>query len=115
MTAACLRIGMNVNGLRLEAIVALDPRRFYPVCTDGKHTAPPEDRGVAWAYMQMVDRHHVPLEAMAVVARTLDRLLEADDHTTMRQIIGDAETFRKAVAQLDMYMQFQPTHFDRDR
>jgi hypothetical protein len=70
--------------LRLEAVLPLEPRRIYPVCTGGKRAAPPEDCGGAWAYLQMVDRHHVPLEAMTVVARTLDRLLAADDHTTMR-------------------------------
>jgi hypothetical protein len=36
----------------------------------------------------MVDRHHVPLEAMAVVVTVLNRLLKADDQTTIRQIIG---------------------------
>jgi Plasmid pRiA4b ORF-3-like protein len=35
-----------VCDLRLEAIVAPDPRRFYPVCTGGKHAAPPEACGV---------------------------------------------------------------------
>jgi hypothetical protein len=50
---------------------------------------------------------------MAVVARVLNRLLEADDHTTMRQIIGDRDTFREAVDQFDAYLQFQPEHFDR--
>jgi hypothetical protein len=99
--------------LRLEAILPLDPRRIYPVCTGGKRAAPPEDCGGAWAYLQRVERHHVPLEAMAVVARVLSCLLEADDHTTMRQIIGDRETFREAVDQLDAYLQFQPEHFDR--
>ena len=54
-----------------------------------------------------------PLEAMAVVARALERLLEADDQTTMRQVIGDAETFREAVAQLDAYIQFQRAYVDR--
>jgi hypothetical protein len=99
--------------LRLEAIVPLDPRRIHPVCTGGKRAAPPEDCGGAWAYMQVVERHHVPLEAMTVVARALDRLLAANDQTTMRQVIGDAETFRDAVDQLDAYLQFQPEHFDR--
>jgi hypothetical protein len=102
-----------VCDLRLEAIVPLDPRRFYPICTGGKRAAPPEDCGGAWAYMQLVDRHHVPLEAMAVVATVLNRLLEADGQTTIRQVIGDAETFREAVDQLDAYLQFQPEHFDR--
>jgi Plasmid pRiA4b ORF-3-like protein len=52
-----------VCDLRLEAIVPLDPRRFYPLCTGGKRAAPPEDCGGAWAYLQRVDRHSVPLEA----------------------------------------------------
>ena len=90
-----------VCDLRLEAMLPMDPRRRYPVCTGGKRAAPPEDCGGAWAYLQMVDRHHVPLEAMTGVARALDRLLKADDQTTIRQIIGDQETFREAVDQLD--------------
>jgi hypothetical protein len=102
-----------VCDLRLEAIVPLDPRRVYPICTGGKRAAPPEDCGGAWAYLQMVDHHHVPLEAMAVVARGLDRLLKADDQTTIRQLIGDRETFREAVDQFDAYLQFRPEHFDR--
>jgi hypothetical protein len=93
--------------------VPLDPRRVYPVCTGGKRAAPPEDCGGAWAYLQRVDRHHIPLEAMAVVARVLTRLLEADDQTTMRQVAGDRDTFREAVDQLDAYLQFRPEHFDR--
>ena len=91
----------------------MDPRRCYPVCTGGKRAGPPEDCGGVWAYLQMVDRHHVPLEAMAVVATVLTRLLKADDQTTIRQIIGDQETFREAVDRLDAYLQFRPEHFDR--
>ena len=106
-------IDHGVCDLRLEAIVPLDPRRVYPVCTCGKRAAPPEECGGTWAYLQMVDRHHVPVEAMATVATALEGLLKADDQTTIRQIIGDPETFREAVAQLDAYLQFQPEHFDR--
>jgi hypothetical protein len=54
-----------------------------------------------------------PFEAMAAVATALDRLLKADDQTTIRQVIGDPETFRQAVAQLDVYLQCRPDHFDR--
>ena len=99
--------------LRLEAILPLDARRLYPICSGGKRAAPPDDCGGAWAYMQLVDRHHVPLEAMAVVATALERLLAADDQTTMCQVLGDGETFREAVDRLDTYLQFQPEHFDR--
>jgi hypothetical protein len=102
-----------VCDLRLEAIVPLDSRRVYPACTGGKRAAPPEECGGAWAYMQLVDRHHVPPEAMAVVATAFNRLLKADNRTTIRQVIGDPETFRAAVDQLDAYLQFQPEHFDR--
>jgi Plasmid pRiA4b ORF-3-like protein len=102
-----------VCDLRLEAIVPLDPRHVYPVCTGGKRAAPPEDCGGPWAYLQRVDRHHVPLEAMATVATALEGLLKADNQTTIRQVIGDPETFRQAVDQLDAYLQFRPEQFDR--
>jgi hypothetical protein len=102
-----------VCNLRLEAVRPLDSGYHYPICLSGKRAAPPEDCGGAWAYLQRVDRHHVPLEAMAVVARVINRLLKADDHTTMRQVIGDRDTFREAVEQLDAYLQFRPEHFDR--
>ena len=59
-----------------------------------------------------VDRHHVPLDTMATLATALERLLKADDQTTIRQAIGDPETFQEAVAQLDAYLQFRPEHFD---
>jgi Plasmid pRiA4b ORF-3-like protein len=106
-------IDHGVCDLRLEAVRPLDSSGLYPVCPGGKRAAPPEDGGGAWASLQRVDRHHVPLEAMAVVARVLNRLLKADDQTTIRQVIGDRHTFREAVDQLDAYLQFRPEHFDR--
>jgi Plasmid pRiA4b ORF-3-like protein len=102
-----------VCDLRLEAIVPLDPRRVYPVCTGGERAGPPQDGGGAWAYLQRVDQHHLPLEAMAILATALERLLKADDQTTIRQIVGDRDTFQEAVEQLDAYLQFRPEHFDR--
>jgi Plasmid pRiA4b ORF-3-like protein len=102
-----------VCDLRLEGIVPLDPRRVYPVCTGGKRAGPPEDGGGAWAYVQRVDQHHIPMEAMATLATALERLLKADDQTTIRQIMGDHDTFRDAVDRLDAYLEFRPEHFDR--
>ena len=102
-----------VCDLRLEATLPVDPRRRYPVCTGGKRAVPLEDCGGTWAYLQRVDHHHIPLEAMATVATALERLLKADDQMTVRQVIGDPETFREAVNQLDAYLQFRPEHFDR--
>jgi hypothetical protein len=102
-----------VCDLRLEAVLPLDSGGHYPVCLGGKRAAPPEDCGGAWAYLQRVDRHHVPLDAMTTLATALERLLKADAQTTIRQVIGDPEIFREAVAQLDAYLQFRPEHFDR--
>jgi hypothetical protein len=102
-----------VCDLRLEAVLPLDSRGHYPVCLGGKRAAPPEDCGGAWAYLQRVDQHLVPLDAMATVATALERLLKADDQTTIRQVIGDPEAFREAVDQLDAYLRFRPEHFDR--
>jgi hypothetical protein len=102
-----------VCDLRLEAVLPLASRCRYPICLGGKRAAPPEDCGGAWAYLQRVDRHHVPLDAMATLATALERLLKADDQTTIGQVIGDPETFREAVAQLDAYRQFRPEHFAR--
>jgi Plasmid pRiA4b ORF-3-like protein len=102
-----------VCDLRLEAVLPVDPRRGYPVCTGGKRAAPPEDCGGTWAYLQRVDQHHVPLEAMATVAIAFERLRRADSHTTIHQVIGDRETFREAVDQLDACLQPQPEYFDR--
>lgn len=102
-----------VCDLRLEAMLPVDPRRRYPLCAGGKRAGPPEDCGGAWAYLQRVDHHYVPLEAMATVGTALERLLKADDQTTIGQIIGDQETFREAVDQLDAYLQLRPEHFDR--
>jgi len=99
--------------LRLEAMLPWDPKRHYPVCLGGKRAAPSEDCGGAWAYLQRVDQHHVPLDAMAIVATAIEHMLEADAQTPIRQAMRDLETFREAVAQLDAYLQFQPEHFDR--
>ena len=102
-----------VCDLRLEAVLPLASGCRYPVCLGDKRAAPPEDCGGAWAYLRRVDRHHVPLDAMATLATALEHLLKADDQTTIRQIIGDRDTFREAVDQLDAYRQFRPEHFDR--
>jgi Plasmid pRiA4b ORF-3-like protein len=102
-----------VCDLRLEAMLPAEPRRRYPFCTGGKRAGPPEDCGGAWAYLQQVDQHHIPPEPMATIATALERLLKADGQTTIHQVIGDHDTFREAVTQLDAYLQFRPEHFDR--
>jgi hypothetical protein len=91
----------------------VDPRRGSPVWTGGQRAAPPEDCGGTWADLQRVDQHHVPLEAMAIGATALERVLQADVQTSIRPVIGDAETFQEAGELLDASLQFQPERFDR--
>ena len=101
--------------VRLEALLPVAPRCIYPVCSGGKRAAPPEDCRGAWASLERMDQHRLspPLEAMQVVAETLSTLLEADPQTSVREALGDLDTFREAVDCLDAYQQFQPDHCDR--
>lgn len=101
--------------IRLEAILLPVPRRVYPVCLAGKHTAPPEDCRGAWAYMERLEQHRLypPLDAMAVVANAISTLLEADPQTPVRAALGDLDDLREAVHCLEEYQAFQPDHVDR--
>jgi pRiA4b ORF-3-like protein len=85
--------------IRLEALLPLAPRRFYPVCTGGKRAAPPEDCRGAWGYLERLDQHRLypPLEAMQVVAEAITTLLEADPQISVREALGELDEFREAV------------------
>jgi hypothetical protein len=39
--------------IRVEAILASEPKRCYPVCIDGRRACPPEDCGGPWAFMEL--------------------------------------------------------------
>ena len=43
--------------IRVKKILPLDPRKTYPVCTGGARTAPPEDCGGPWAFMELRENH----------------------------------------------------------
>src|SRR5690606_18294389 len=45
--------------IRIEARHPLDPQRFYPYCSAGKRTAPVEDCGGAWRFMEL-KQHYSP-------------------------------------------------------
>jgi hypothetical protein len=81
LTYVCNFIDYWICALRLEAIVPLDPRHFYPVCTGGKRAAPPAECGGAWAYLQLVDRHHVlhPWKATMGCGRSESTLVQSED------------------------------------
>jgi hypothetical protein len=40
--------------VKLEEIHAAEPRRRYPICTDGRRACPPEDCGGIWGYYDFV-------------------------------------------------------------
>ncbi len=42
------------HDLRLEQVLPLDPKRQYPVCTDGDGDCPPEDCGGPWGYRNLI-------------------------------------------------------------
>ena len=56
------------HDVRVEHILPLEPRRYYPVCIGGRRAAPPEDCGGPWAFLEL--RQHYS------VFRIADRLLE---------------------------------------
>jgi len=43
--------------IRVEAILAPEPNRYYPVCIDGWRSCPPEDCGGPWAFMALRQRY----------------------------------------------------------
>jgi hypothetical protein len=43
------------HDIRLEQTFPLDPRKRYPVCTDGAGDCPPEDCGGPWGYRQLLE------------------------------------------------------------
>ena len=43
--------------IRVEAILAPEPHRRYPVCIDGRRSCPPEDCGGPWAFMALRQRY----------------------------------------------------------
>jgi hypothetical protein len=60
-----------VVDVRLERILAFDPKGIYPRCMAGRRASPPEDCDGPWAYLSELDRHD--LRHWGV----LDRLAEA--------------------------------------
>jgi len=59
--------------LRVEAILAFEPNQNYPLCTNGKRKAPPEDCGGAWAYLTQRQQYSV-----GYVAQRLSEILLED-------------------------------------
>lgn|SRR5262249_19576844 len=67
------------HDIRLERILPLDPRKRYPVCSDGAGDCGPEDCGGPLGYMTLLEEHCSLLELLQVQEDGLliaQRLLE---------------------------------------
>src|SRR6266849_7288010 len=58
------------HDVRVEQILPLEPRRYYPVCIGGRRAAPPEDCGGPWAVLEL--RQHY--SAFRIAQRLLELL-----------------------------------------
>jgi hypothetical protein len=100
--------------IRLESTLPFDPKRYYPVCTGGKRPAPPEQVQDAWTYLALLDEQRYPSwEALRVLADAAQIVLEAPEHVSIRDAIGDLDEIREAMDRLELYQQFQPEAFKR--
>jgi len=78
--------------IRVEAILPMEPDRFYPVCISGKRAAPPEDCGGPWSFMKRRD------EARCEVLERFWQLTEdaeAGDLDAVREQIESIDSMRE--------------------
>lgn len=74
------------HDLRLEAIVEGQPGRRYPVLTGGRRSAPQENCGGAWTFLELRQQHSdAPLELL----RVFGELLDADPGQRIDELLGD--------------------------
>jgi len=78
--------------IRVEAILPMEPDRFYPVCISGKRAAPPEDCGGRWAFMER--RDNVPCEVWERFWR-LKEDVEAGDIEAVREQMESIDSMRE--------------------
>ena len=72
------------HDVRVEAILAVEPARRYPVCTGGRRSVPPEGCGGPWAFLEQ-RQHYSPLRLFELLAE----LLEADPDQRVREVLGN--------------------------
>jgi len=104
-----------VCDIRLEAILPVEPKRFYPVCTGGKNASPSENFQDVQAYMEHIDqrRYNLPLEAMNVMADALKVIAQTDSNASVQEVLGDLGAIREAANQIEAYAQSDPSCFRR--
>ena len=72
------------HDIRLEAILPAQHGRRSPVLTGGRRSAPPENCGGAWAFLELRQQHS-PLRLFELVGE----LLDADPDRRVDEILGD--------------------------
>jgi hypothetical protein len=102
------------HDLRLERILPLEPRKHYPVCTDGAGDCPPEDCGGPWGYLDLMaerDSGMALREALDDQALVAQRLLDWYDGGP-RPTYDDAE-FVAALDRMRDWLEDAPIAFNR--
>ncbi len=102
------------HDIRLERILPLDPRKTYPVCTDGAGDCPPEDCGGPCGYRIRMEEHCsllALLQAREDVLLVAQQLLEFSDGGP-RSTTDDAE-FMAALERMRDRLEHAPIAFDR--
>ena len=104
-----------VCDIRLEALLPVDLKYVYPVCTGGKNASPSENFLDVQAYMEHIDHHryNLPVEAMLVMADALKVIVETDSTAPVREVLGDLEAIRDASRQIEDYYEAEPSRFHR--
>ncbi|MGA7981436.1 MAG: plasmid pRiA4b ORF-3 family protein [Chromatiaceae bacterium] len=98
-----------VVDVRLERILAFDPKGIYPRCMAGRRASPPEDCDGPWAYLSDLDRHDLRRwEVIDRLAEAVEPLVAAGDGRAL-----DEDALREALDGFEAYRRFQPEHFDR--
>jgi len=91
--------------IRLEAVLPVEPDRFYPVCPGGQRPAPPEHVHDAWTYLELLDEHRVPpFEAILTLADMAQAMLDAPAGVSIREAVGDLDAIREAMDRLETHI-----------
>ena len=78
--------------IRGEAILPIEPDRFYPVCVSGKQAAPPKDCGGHWAFIER--RDNMPCEVWERFWR-LTEDVKAGDMDAVREQMEWVDSMRE--------------------
>ena len=94
----------------MSELVPPEPGRSYPVCTGGRRAGPPEDCGDAWAFLDLRQRHSLPIVA-ARAADLLRQLLDAADDVDGDDALDGIAACRRELAELQRWLTID--RFDR--